>query len=152
MKEHQCLHASAERDVDRVLDAAVAPTGLRGQLSAGVLRVVNEHVGARHEGGVTLIARVCEVFRIEEPDRPVAPPRWARVRLVIRRVDEGRRPGGHAIGDRRRGVVHELRAEPKSPDRELRLVQLDEVEACRQRGKRHREVRVVHRPADGLRQ
>ena len=152
VKEHECLHPSAERDVDGVLDAAVTPTCLRGQLSAGVLGVVNEHVGARQEGGVALIARVCEVLRIEEPDRPVAPPRWACVRLMIRRVDERRCAGGDAIGHRRRGVVHELRAELQSPDGELGLAQLDEVETRRQRGQRDREVRVIHGAADGLRQ
>src|SRR5205823_4655084 len=52
--------------------------------------------------------------------------------------------------ERRRGVVQELRADPKATDAELALAELDDLDLRRELIHRHREVRVVHLPAERL--
>src|SRR5439155_17166627 len=124
---------------------------LRGDVTAGVLRVVHDDVRALQELGVTLVALMREVARIEEADRTISAPPWVRIHLVVRRVDERGRADGRAVADAWRGVVEELRVDADTADGEVGLVDLDEVEARGERRERDREVRVVHRPADRLR-
>ena len=152
VKEHQRPNPGGEGDVDRVLDRAVAPTRLVRQLATRVLRVVHEDVGALEELDVALVAGVRQVRRIERSDRTICAPGWVGVRLVVGAVHEGGRPGRHAVADARRGVVDELARDVDAPDRELGLVELDEVESRGEGRERHREVGVVHRAAHGLRQ
>src|SRR2546430_12426005 len=44
MEQDERLHPRRERDVDGVLDRAVTPSRLRGDVAAGVLRVVHDDV------------------------------------------------------------------------------------------------------------
>src|SRR5439155_9915821 len=55
MEQDERLHPRRERDVDGVLDRAVTPSRLRGDVAAGVLRVVHDDVRALQELGVTLV-------------------------------------------------------------------------------------------------
>jgi len=90
---------------------------------------VHDDVRALQELGVTLVALMREVARIEEADRTISPPPWVRIHLVVRRVDERGRADGRAVADAWRGVVEELRVDAHTADGEVGLVDLDEVEA-----------------------
>src|SRR5207253_3373837 len=72
----------------------------------------------------------------------------ALVGLVIGRVHERAAGAGHAVAERRRGVVHELAADAERADAELALTQLDDLHLGRELIHRHGEVRVVHLPPE----
>ena len=133
VEEHQALDAGGQRDVDRVLDAAVAPADLVAVLRVGVLGVVDDEVRALQERDVALVTRMLRDA-----------PRGVPERLVVGRVGDGRAVAGHAVGDRGRGVVQELRLDQHAADAEEPLVELREVDARAQVAHLDREVRVLH--------
>src|SRR4029434_7630410 len=85
VEQHEALHAGGERDVDGVLDAAVAPADLVAVLVAGVLRVVDHEICAAQKGDVALVARMLR-----------HPARGVPERLVVGRVHHSGAVAGHA--------------------------------------------------------
>ncbi len=58
MEEDEALDTRGQRDVDGVLEAAVAPADLVAILGVGVLGIVDDEVRALQEGDVPLVARM----------------------------------------------------------------------------------------------
>ncbi len=139
VEEDEALDPGGQRDVDRVLEAAVAPAHLVAVFGVGVLGIVDHEVRALQEGDVALVTRVLR-------DAPRRVPEG----LVVGRVGDRRAVAGHAVRDGRRGVIQELRLDEHAPDAEKPLVQLREVDARAQVAHLDREVRVLHLPGHGL--
>ena len=113
VKEGEPLHATAYRQVHGVLDGAVSPAAPGGILAVGVLRVVDEHVGAGDEREMALLPGMHEAMRV--PARRALPPE----RLVVGDVREAHLPGVQAVAERGRGVVDQLGSRAIGPDAEL---------------------------------
>ena len=69
---------------------------------------------------------------------------------MVGRVGDGRAVAGHAVGDRGRGVIQELRLDQHAADPEKPLIELCEVDARAQVAHLDRKVGVLHLAGHGL--
>src|SRR2546425_13330226 len=90
---------------------SVAPAHALPELLLGVLRVVDDEVGALHERDVALVARMVEDPFLRLPEG-----------LVVGAVGDGGAAARHAVRDRRCGVVEVLRLHQHVADAEEALL------------------------------